>query len=211
MTNRTIDLYWSVRSPYCYLALDRLLALQGDGVTIHLKPVYPIAIRDPNFFKVRASKHYRSYSMLDTPRIAECHGIPFRRPVPDPIVQNLETGEIAIDQPHVRLITRLTMLAAEQGRGMAFIDQTARLLWDGGTDNWDQGSHMTDAARRAGLDYNELLAEAETDPDSIDARIQKNEAAQEAAGHSGVPLMVYDGEPFFGQDRIDLLRWRMGL
>jgi len=24
-----------------------------------------------------------------------------------------------------------------------------------------------------------------------------------------VPLMVYDGEPFFGQDRYDQLVWRM--
>ena len=30
-----------------------------------------------------------------------------------------------------------------------------------------------------------------------------------AAGHWGVPTMVFDGEPFFGQDRLDLLVWRM--
>ena len=30
----------------------------------------------------------------------------------------------------------------------------------------------------------------------------------EAAGHWGVPTMVFQGEPFFGQDRIDLLVWR---
>ena len=25
----------------------------------------------------------------------------------------------------------------------------------------------------------------------------------------GVPLMVLDGEPFYGQDRIDVLEWRL--
>ena len=39
--------------------------------------------------------------------------------------------------------------------------------------------------------------------------IEDNEAAQKAAGHWGVPLMVFNGEPFFGQDRIDMLVWRM--
>ena len=27
--------------------------------------------------------------------------------------------------------------------------------------------------------------------------------------HYGVPLMVFDGKPFFGQDRFDQLKWRM--
>ena len=30
-----------------------------------------------------------------------------------------------------------------------------------------------------------------------------------AAGHWGVPTMVFEGEPFFGQDRFDHLVWRM--
>jgi len=29
--------------------------------------------------------------------------------------------------------------------------------------------------------------------------------------HWGVPLMVLDEEPFFGQDRIDALLWRLNL
>ena len=39
--------------------------------------------------------------------------------------------------------------------------------------------------------------------------VDDNHAALEAAGHWGVPTMVYEGEPFFGQDRIDTLRWRL--
>ncbi len=29
------------------------------------------------------------------------------------------------------------------------------------------------------------------------------------AGHWGVPLFVYRGEPFYGQDRMDQLIWRV--
>jgi len=39
--------------------------------------------------------------------------------------------------------------------------------------------------------------------------IEANAAAQQAAGHWGVPLFVFQGEPFFGQDRIDHLLWRL--
>jgi len=45
--------------------------------------------------------------------------------------------------------------------------------------------------------------------DHYEAIIAANEAAQNAAGHWGVPLMVFEGEPFFGQDRLNHLMWRM--
>lgn len=93
---------------------------------------------------------------------------------------------------------------------MAYLDQVSRLIWDGGTDNWHEGEHLAQALERAGLPAVDLLNEVEADSDSLDAEIHANEAAQDAAGHGGVPLMVFDGEPFFGQDRIELLLWRMG-
>ena len=43
----------------------------------------------------------------------------------------------------------------------------------------------------------------------LDAIIEANEEAQTVAGHWGVPLFVFEGEPFFGQDRVDHLVWRM--
>ena len=46
-------------------------------------------------------------------------------------------------------------------------------------------------------------------PEKFDAAIEENQTAHQAAGHWGVPLMVFEGEPFYGQDRIDLLVWRM--
>ena len=48
-----------------------------------------------------------------------------------------------------------------------------------------------------------------TDHARIDAAISANQDAQRLGGHYGVPLMVFDGEPFFGQDRFDQMKWRM--
>ena len=62
---------------------------------------------------------------------------------------------------------------------------------------------------RAGPDPAELEREAESDAEALDAEIAVNQEALEAAGHWGVPTLVFEGEPFFGQDRIDLAVWRM--
>ncbi len=40
--------------------------------------------------------------------------------------------------------------------------------------------------------------------------VRANQAALDASGHWGVPTMVFEGEPFFGQDRNGTLRWRLG-
>ena len=68
---------------------------------------------------------------------------------------------------------------------------------------------MAGAATRAGLNLDELDVEAIKDADVLDAEIAANQAALEAAGHWGVPTLVFDGEPFFGQDRIEMAVWRM--
>ena len=39
--------------------------------------------------------------------------------------------------------------------------------------------------------------------------IKDNEEAHRKAGHWGVPTFAFNGEPFFGQDRIDALLWRL--
>ena len=47
-----IDLYRSMRSPFCYLAIDRLLALDRQvNVTVNVKLVWPGAIRFKSYFK----------------------------------------------------------------------------------------------------------------------------------------------------------------
>jgi 2-hydroxychromene-2-carboxylate isomerase len=210
MSSLTFDLFWSMRSPYSYLALNRIIEIQRNyEVEVNLRVVYPIAIRDPEFFKVRASKHYRPYLLLDSARLAEYYDIPFRRPIPDPVVQDLTTSEISDEQPYIYSLTRLAALASEKGKGLSFLDQVARLLWDGQTDNWDQGQHLAKAIERAGLDADGMMNQVSAESAKIDTIIFANQASQTAAGHGGVPLMVFKNEPFFGQDRIDLLLWRI--
>lgn len=76
-------------------------------------------------------------------------------------------------------------------------------------DGWNEGSHLAEATSRAGLNLAELDASIVVDPDRHELSLEQNDAALRSAGHWGVPTMVFQGEPFFGQDRIDVLRWRL--
>jgi len=203
-----LDVFWSFRSPYSYLATPRLVQMQrAYDLDIAVRPVYPIALRIPGFFK-KVNPLWPPYLMKDCARIAEMNGMPFAWPRPDPIVQDFQTLEVAADQPYIHRLTRMGVAAQRRGRGLDFIDEVSRLTF-GGVQGWNEGDHLARAAVRVGLDLAELDAAITADPAGFDAEIEANEAAQKAAGHWGVPLMVFRGEPFFGQDRLDVLLWRM--
>ena len=144
----SFDLFWSFRSPYCYLSLDRILAIERDyGVEVQVRPIYPIAVRKPDFFK-NTNPLYRPYHTLDSKRVAESLGLPFRRPIPDPIQMNMEPSEIDPEQPYIFRLTRLGQAAVMEGKGLAFLDQVSRIIWDGTVDGWDQGTHLARAMTR---------------------------------------------------------------
>ena len=204
-----VELYWSFRSPYSYLALPRVKRLAAEyPVQWDIRVVYPLAMRVPGYFR-HMNPLARPYFLRDTRRVAEFLGVPFKRPMPDPIVQDPVTLEIADSQPTIHRLTLLGAEATLRGRALAFIDEVSRLLWDGSVTGWDQGEHLARATGRAGLDLGEMERALAADPAPRKALIEANQAAQQAAGHWGVPLFVFEGEPFFGQDRIDVLLWRM--
>lgn len=202
------DVFWSFRSPYSYLATPRYRALtQEYDLQINLRPVYPLAVREPDFFE-RNHPNWLRYTFLDAFRLSQYLGMMLLPPRPDPIVQDIATRRISPDQPYIYRLVRMGQAASRRGKGLEFADEVARLVW-GGTENWHEDDHLRDAAARAGLDLAELDAEALAGPETLDAELAANQAALEAAGHWGVPTLVFDGEPFFGQDRIDLAVWRM--
>ena len=202
------DLYWSFRSPYSYLATRRYVELtEKFDLDINQRFVYPLAIREPDFFE-RNHPNWLGYTFRDIFRVAQYLGIPMTPPNPDPIVQDIATRKIAENQPYIFELTRMGQAASRRGRGLQFAHEVSQQIW-GGTANWHEGDHLDRAAERAGLDLQELRAEAEAEPEQLDAEIAANQETLEAAGHWGVPTLVYNGEPFFGQDRIEIALWRM--
>jgi len=203
------DFYFSFRSPYSYLAVPQIEeAVARWDVAPRMRIVYPIAVRIPGFFK-RVDPLWPPYLMRDTRRIAEMRRIPYRWPRPDPIVMDLK-GEVAAEQPYIHRVSRLAVLAEERGRGFDFVRHVSRLIWSGETDNWHLDGNLGPAVAAAGFDLGGLDLRVQAEADRLADVLEENALAERAAGHWGVPLFAFEGEPFFGQDRIDHLLWRMG-
>ena len=116
----SVDLFFSFRSPYSYLSLPKMAKMVADyDVTVDLRPVYPLAVRVPDFFK-RTNPKFLPYVAIDSVRVAQRENIPYRFPRPDPIVQDLTTLKVAEHQPYIHRLTRLGALAQEEGRALEF-------------------------------------------------------------------------------------------
>ena len=122
-------------------------------------------------------------------------------------MQDMQTFTVAEEQPYIYRLVYLGVEAQRRGQGVRFAYEASQLLF-GGTRDWDQGDLLKAAAVRANLDLDEMDA-AIAEPESHRKEVDANQQALEAAGHSGVPTFVYNGEPFFGQDRIDSLRFQL--
>jgi 2-hydroxychromene-2-carboxylate isomerase len=219
--NLDVNVFWSMRSPYCYSALDRCLEMPRKyHVNLHFKPVWPIAIKDPSFFEAAKMMKYRlPYQNVDCFRTADFQGVQMVYPTPDPVAQKPDPespyGEILPfdQQPDIHILVRTAVGAAEMGKGWEYLNEVMRLVWNGQKVPWnkDNYAHVRNAIQAAGIDADELIKDVTDNPDKYDKLIQANMDLQEQndARHTGVPCFVFRNEPFFGQDRMDQLIWRL--
>ena len=63
----------------------------------------------------------------------------------------------------------------------------------------------------AGIDADALVKDVQTNTAKYKELVDRNTERQKdnRCEHTGVPLFVFKGEPFFGQDRMDMLIWRL--
>ena len=199
-----IDLYFSYRSPYSYLILPRMLKLKEKyDIEINFKVVYPIAIRMPEWFEGKNIFTYFFFKIIDMRRQAKKLGIPFTTKLkPDPIRQNIMTGKISSHQPYIFDICHLGQMAQMKGVGMEFAFEVSSLIF-GGVENWNTDENLSEAAKKVGLDLNQLRESVKVHEEEIIGQIKQNQVDQLNAGHHGVPLTVIRDKHFFGQDQFD--------
>jgi 2-hydroxychromene-2-carboxylate isomerase len=199
-----IDLYFSYRSPYSYLILPRMLKLKEKyDIEINFKVVYPIAIRMPEWFEGKNFFTFFFFKMIDMRLQAKKLGIPFTTKLkPDPIRQNVMTGKISSHQPYIFDICHLGQMAQMKGVGMEFAFEVSSLIF-GGVENWNTDENLSEAAKKVGLDLNQLRESVNVHEQEIIGQIKQNQVDQLNAGHHGVPLTVIGDKHFFGQDQFD--------
>ena len=121
-------------------------------------------------------------------------------------METFETYEISKEQPYIFKLTKLGVEAQRRGKGVEFAYFVSHLIF-GGTRDWHKGDLLEKAVAQSGLDLNEM--NQALDSGDHMSEIESNQQQLTDSGHWGVPTFVFKGEPFFGQDRIDTLRWRL--
>jgi len=196
---KNVDYFMSLQSPWTYLGHARFLAIVAkQGATINLKPVklptlfsetggLPLAKRGPQ---------RQAYRLLELERWPRYLGIPLNvHPAFFPIDERRAQGMvIALDRENHDAALSLA------GAMMAAVWAQERNLADADT--------LLSIAAECGVDGNALLAEG--DAEAITAIIDRNTAQAIGANVFGVPNYVVDGEPHWGQDRLDFVERALG-
>ena len=202
-----VEVFYSLKSDYCYFLLDRLIGLARKGTEVVIRPVLGGVLRVPERYQDRDELEQR-YFQIDAARTAAYLGLPYAYPDPSPI--QFKPGSFWLpedEQPLNEYLYRLYVGAVRAEKGLEFLDSVGRMLWDGSTPGWDRGDCLTHAMAGAGLELDDVLKATPWNKAKI--MLDGNAQAMINAGHWGVPLMVYRDEPFYGQDRFDQIIWRM--
>ena len=194
-----IDFYFSYRSPYSYLILPRMLKLKNEyNLDINFKIVYPLAIRMPEWFKNKNIFFFVPF-VMDFKKKAKKLKIPLNMPIkPDPIRQNTITGKISSHQPYIFDVCHMGQVMSRRGKGIEFAFELSTLIWS--VKNWNNDSLLEKVFAEFGEDLYEVRKTAKKDESRIIEEIKNNQEDQKIAGHHGVPLNVYKGKYYFGQD-----------
>ncbi|UCH75987.1 MAG: DsbA family protein [Rhodospirillales bacterium] len=202
-----ITFFGSLSSAYCYFALDRVARMARDlDLRTELRPVLPGVIRLPESYAGRSAMEL-AYFERDVVRTAEFLGLPYGAPEPSPV--DWVEGWVAAPQQR-RLFRLYNMLfeAHRRARGYELYAALMRLIWSGATPGWDEDAPLGACLEACGLPDGLLRAEPALSA-AAEEYFAANREAMYACGHWGVPLFCWQGEPFYGQDRLDQLRWRV--
>ncbi len=181
--SHSIDFYFSFRSPYSYLAAERLIkfAMQNSNFVLNIKPVLPMVMRG---LKVPKSK--KMYIVHDAKREAERYQIPFGQ-IADPLGQGVER------------CMALFYFAKQQTKELQFVASVSRGIWAEGVDT-ASNKGLSQLVCRAGLDWEK--AKSWLDKQDWKLRAEKNRQALFQLGLWGVPSFQHENLVLWGQDRI---------
>ncbi|UTW54900.1 DsbA family protein [Kordiimonas sp. SCSIO 12610] len=182
IAGRSIELFFSVRSPYSYLGLEYAQELAAEaGVSIRLKPVLPMLMRG---MKVPSAKG--RYILNDVAREARVEGIRFGK-INDPL--GLAT----------KRAMALGFATIKEGYGLEFFTAFTRGVWSQGIDGTSDDG-LKEILKNASLS-SDWLSHALPEEDWM--RIaETNQRDMLMSGSWGVPTFRVGNTVLWGQDRM---------
>lgn len=187
-----LEVWWSFRSPYSYLALPRLADLAARyPIDLKLRPVLPMVERG-----VPAPSIKRLFLVQDAAREAERLGVPFGR-IADPLGKGVE---------HALAIAHL---ALERGDALPFLRSAAQGIWAEARDLADYVD-LRFVVERAGLSWDDARAALAPEREAAwRAAVAANAEDLVTIGLWGVPSFRAGSYITWGQDRLDFLEDRL--
>lgn len=180
-----IVFYFSMRSPYSYLALIRLTQLSEHyQIPLKIKPVLPMIMRG-----LKVPRNKVRYIFFDTLREAKKYGIPYGK-VADPL------GKGVIN------CYALWEWAEQQGKGVLFLNAFSTAVNAEGI-RADTQAGLKLICERCELNYDDACLQLTSD--SWKKWAKQNQSDLYDAGMWGVPTIQYKNTLVWGQDRI----WRI--
>ncbi len=184
MNGEPLIMYWSLRSPYSYLAIVRARQLaQHYNTPLIIKPVLPMVMR-----RMLVPKNKTSYIASDVKRESLRYGINFGR-IADPLGAGVERCYSIYEY------------ALSKIRGMIF-RVLGKSVWSLGIDSCHR-FWCEKIIDKVGLDWNEVKPLLKNN----DWRTWVQSNLAELYSHKlwGVPTLVYKDCKVFGQDRLDVI------
>jgi 2-hydroxychromene-2-carboxylate isomerase len=190
-----VDFYYGLGSRYSYLASTQIAGLEADtGCQVHWRPLYSADLfrargADPFQGRPVSGQYDWAWRRFDAECWADYYGAPFREP------------------EDIRFEPRRLVLAATAAARLGAVETFSRRLFQ--AIFVDGTSPIDDAALRAfasevGLDPAGLSAALD---DPATAAAHEATAAQALAlGVFGVPSFVLEGQVYFGNDRLPVVR-----
>ena len=182
---RTLDMFYSFRSPYSYIALERTQHFaQCYKLKLRIRPVMPMVMRG-----MTVPKQKTFYILKDAAREARLHDVPFGK-VCDPVGTGVER------------CMALWPFAEKEGKTQEYFLAAGRAIWSEGADvATDKGLQKVCLA--AGMDWNR--ARRWLDDDGWRAEAEHNREDMMALGSWGVPTFHINNHTVWGQDRFAIL------
>jgi 2-hydroxychromene-2-carboxylate isomerase len=189
MATKEVKMYSDFKSPFAYLAFEPGLALEKRyQVKVSWKP-FQLRIKDKGQRSIY-SEYKTRYSYLDARRWAKPRGLVIR-------------SQLKVYDTRIALIGGL--FAQKHGQLLPFNLKVYELFWKRELvpDDADQVAAVVASFGLSADEYREYLAN--------EGAVEYDRLQEEAAADHifGVPIFVFENEPFWGYDRILMLEERL--
>ena len=191
-----VNFWFSIGSTYTYLAVNRLQELAiKENIKFNWHPfsVRKIMMDMDNIPFTPPSKKIKSdYMWRDIERRAKFYGFEAKVPAPYPLKEFDLANQIAV-------------LGMSEGWGVDYVVKTYQRWFQQGKEPATE-PNLTEILQELNLDHQETIQKA-NDNKIKDQYLKNTESAYEK-GVFGSPSFIFEGEVFWGDDRLeDCIKW----